>query len=102
MIYIIIQIFQDYLTKLYDILKKTLMKRDPDYIPPVGSKIRQNENRVNLPFWVGSSDKITPDEQKELNRWISKNPCDNVVLSDKLDGVSGTFSYKDGCKKFIY
>ena len=66
--------------KLYDILKKTLIERDPDYIPPVGAKIRTNENRVKLPYWVGSSDKITPDEKNILNRWINKNPCENVVL----------------------
>lgn len=87
--------------KLYDILKDTLIKRDPGYIPPVGAKIRSNENRVKIPFWMGSADKITPDEQKELDRWFEKNPCDELVISDKLDGVSGTFTCVNGIKKLF-
>lgn len=85
--------------KLYDILKDQLQKRDPDYIPPVGAKIRQNENRVKIPFWMGSADKITPDEKKELDRWFEKNPCKQLVISEKLDGVSGTFTCVNGVKK---
>lgn len=87
--------------KLYDILKDTLMKRDPVYVPPVGAKIRSKENRVKIPFWMGSADKITPDEQKELDRWFEKNPCDELVVSDKLDGVSGTFTSVNGIKKLF-
>ena len=84
---------------LYDVLKDWLMKNDPDWIPPIGAKIRVNDNRTTLPYWMGSADKITPDEEKELNRWFEKNPCKNLFVSDKLDGVSGTFVYKDGKKK---
>lgn len=84
---------------LYDILKDTLMKRDPDYIPPVGSKIRSHENRVKIPFWMGSADKFTPDEQKDLDRWLEKNPCEHLFISEKLDGVSGTFIRKNGVNK---
>lgn len=84
---------------LYDILKDALMKRDPNYVPPVGAKIRKNENRVKIPFFMGSCDKITPEEQKELDRWMSKNPCDTMVVSEKLDGVSGTFTCVNGKKK---
>jgi DNA ligase (NAD+) len=87
--------------KLYDILKDTLIKRDPVYVPPVGAKIRSNENRVKIPFWMGSADKITPSEQKELDRWFEKNPCDELVISDKLDGVSGTFTCVNGIKKLF-
>ena len=80
--------------KLYDILKKALKKRDPDYIPPVGAKLRRNDNEVKLPVWLGSADTITPDEPNDLSRWIEKNDCDNVIVSDKLDGVSGTLTYR--------
>lgn len=84
---------------IYDILKDSLIKRDPDYIPPIGAKIRKHENRVKIPFWMGSADKITPDEQKELDRWIEKNPCDYCMISEKLDGVSGIFVCKNGKQK---
>ena len=87
--------------QLYDILKDKLKERDPDYVPPVGAKIRQNENRVKIPFWMGSADKITPGEQKELDRWFEKNPCDKLVISEKLDGVSGTFTSVNGVKKLF-
>ena len=38
----------------YDILKEILEKRDPNYIPPVGAKIRAGDNKVKLPYWLGS------------------------------------------------
>ena len=84
---------------LYDVLKDTLMKRDPNYIPPVGAKIRTNDNRVILPYWMGSASKITLDEKKELDRWCDKNYCDNLVISEKLDGVSGMLTCIDGKMK---
>jgi DNA ligase (NAD+) len=87
--------------QLYDIMKDTLMKRDPSYIPPVGAKIRKNENRVNIPYFMGSTDKITPSEQKELDRWLKNNPCEELLLSEKLDGVSGTFTVVNGKRKLF-
>jgi DNA ligase (NAD+) len=88
--------FPDY---RYDILKEILVKKDPKYIPPIGSKIRTNENRVKIPYFMGSADKITPNEEKELCRWFDKNPCKYVVISEKLDGVSGMFTCINGKKK---
>jgi NAD-dependent DNA ligase len=82
--------------ELYDIVKDTIIKRDPYYVPPVGAKIRDNENRVKIPYYMGSADKITPNEQKELDRWIDKNPCKELFISEKLDGVSGTFTVVNG------
>lgn len=43
----------------YDLLKDVLISRDPDYVVPVGTVIRDNENRVKLPVWLGSMDKIS-------------------------------------------
>ena len=85
--------------KLYDVLKEWLIKKDPDWIPPVGAKIRNNDNRSILPYWMGSADKITPEENKELNRWFDKNPSKKLFITDKLDGVSGMFVCKNGRKK---
>jgi NAD-dependent DNA ligase len=86
---------------LYDVLKRLLIKRDPEYVPPVGAKIRSNQNKAKLPFYMGSLDKITPDEQKELDRWLEKNKSAELLVSDKLDGVSGTFICKNGKKKLF-
>ena len=89
----------DFPDSLYDILKDILIKRDPTYVPPVGAKIRTNQNRVKIPFHMGSADKITPSDEKELVRWFEKNSCDELIVSDKLDGVSGTYIYKNGKQK---
>ena len=86
---------------LYDVLKRLLIKRDPAYVPPVGAIIRSNQNKAKLPFYMGSLDKITPDEQKELDRWLEKNKCVELLVSDKLDGVSGTFICKNGKNKLF-
>lgn len=52
----------------YDMLVDTLQRRDPDYVMPVGSKIRTGENRVKLPYWLGSMDKIKMDpEFQDMN-----------------------------------
>ena len=48
---------------------------------------------------MGSADKITPEENKELNRWFDKNPSKKLFITDKLDGVSGMFVCKNGRKK---
>jgi DNA ligase (NAD+) len=72
----------------YDLLKDSLKKRDPDYTPPIGAKLRKGENRTELPFWLGSLDKITPEEQKVLIRWKKENPSSNYIITEKLDGVS--------------
>ena len=47
-------LFSDY---QYDMLKEILSKRDPNYVVPIGAKIRENENRVKLTYWLGSMDK---------------------------------------------
>jgi NAD-dependent DNA ligase len=87
--------------ELYDVLKSLLTTRDPLYVPPIGAKIRSNQNKAKLPFYMGSLDKITPADQKELDRWLEKNKCNELVVSDKLDGVSGTFICKNGKKKLF-
>lgn len=84
---------------IYDILKDVLIKRDPKYIPPVGVKIRYNDNEAKLPHWLGSADKITPKEPEVLKRWLGKNKSKEFILSEKLDGVSGLLQVKNGVQK---
>jgi DNA ligase (NAD+) len=74
----------------YDILKDNLISRDPDYIPPIGSIVRESENRVKIPYHMGSMDKIRPDKKEEvikLRKWLKKYNYP-VLIQDKLDGVS--------------
>ena len=72
----------------YDMLKETLEKRDPDYVVPIGVRIREGENRVKLPYWLGSMDKFKPDSKQEITKWISTNNASQYNIEDKLDGVS--------------
>ena len=86
-------LFSDY---QYDMLKEILSKRDPNYIVPIGAKIRENENRVKLPYWLGSMDKYKPTDEKEINKWAEKFPSDEYIIEDKLDGVSCLLIIKNG------
>lgn len=72
----------------YDILKEILQKRDPNYIPTVGAKIRAGDNKVKLPYWLGSMNKLKPEDISDLNRWIIKNEATDCIVEDKLDGIS--------------
>ena len=72
----------------YDLLKEILQKRDPNYVPPVGAKVRAGDNKVRLPYWLGSMNKLKPEDVNELNRWIVKNEATDCIIEDKLDGIS--------------
>lgn len=80
----------------YDILRETLQKRDGDYVVPIGMKIREGENRVKLPFWLGSMDKYKPEDVREIARWIMNNNYSEYIVEDKLDGVSCLMVIKNG------
>jgi DNA ligase (NAD+) len=89
----------------YDMLKEVLKKRDPEYSPPVGAKLREGENRTELPFWLGSLDKITPEENDVLQRWKKANPSSENLIAEKLDGVSCllvSVPFGGGYKTFLY
>ena len=85
--------FDDY---QYDMLKETLQHRDPNYKVPIGAKIREGENRVKLPFWLGSMDKFKPEDDSEIKRWLDKNRANEYIIEDKLDGVSCLVVVKKG------
>ena len=82
----------------YDILKETLEKRDPDYVAPIGTRIRKNENRTNLPFWLGSMNKFRPVEEEEpyILRWFENNKSREYIIESKLDGLSCLLVSKNG------
>ena len=86
--------------KLYDDLFDEIKKRDPknDFLKKVGFEIT-GKNKVELPYYMGSMDKIKISESDRLSKWQKKfNKYDYVVM-DKLDGISGLFVLKNGTKK---
>lgn len=80
----------------YDILKETLQKRDPNYITPVGTRIRENDNRTKLPFWLGSMNKLRPSEEVEILKWFERNKASEYIVESKLDGISCLLIVKKG------
>lgn len=85
----------------YDLIKEIIQKRDPNYVPPVGAELRKGENRVSLPYWLGSADKYTPEETPAFERWLDKNKAPQYMVSDKLDGVSCLLSCVNGRVKLF-
>jgi NAD-dependent DNA ligase len=71
----------------YDILYLYLEKRDStnQLLKKVGAPINR-EDKVKLPYYLGSLDKVKPNE-KSLTKWLNKHNK-NILISDKLDGLS--------------
>lgn len=73
---------------VYDIVKDYIISVKPSEAKVVGSSLREGENRVELPFWMGSADKITPKDSSKLRSWLIRNNSSSYLISEKLDGVS--------------
>lgn len=74
--------------KQYDLLVEYLEKEDTEFESTVGAKIRDGENRVELPYWLGSLDKVKDDNPEAIERWLGKYKVNNYIVEDKLDGIS--------------
>lgn len=83
----------------YDSIVDYIKRKDPSYVPPVGAPLREADNRTKLPYWLGSANKITPNDPDMLERWIQKHPSSSYIVSDKLDGVSCLLSFRNGILK---
>lgn len=88
--------------EVFDLMKDELAERDPNnpFLAEVGAP---SEGAVDLPYWMGSQDKIksdNPDDIKKLYRWKKKyhGPYE---ISDKMDGESGLL-YKHHGKVKLY
>jgi DNA ligase (NAD+) len=85
--------------ELFDYLKDTLKEKNQNspFLKQIGAPILnldQRPDKVNLPYFMGSLDKIKP-EKDTLDDWKAKYKGP-YVISDKLDGVSGLIYKKDG------
>jgi len=73
----------------YDEIKEYLRNIDKknEYFKRVGADVAI-DNKVKLPFYLGSQDKIK-DDDKTLQKWLKKyNKPSSYVISEKLDGIS--------------
>jgi|UniRef100_A0A6C0IFZ9 NAD-dependent DNA ligase len=78
---------------IFDIVKDYLEKKDPTN--PVLKEIGAPTygEKVDLPYWMGSLDKIRENEAS-LDKWKEKHPG-KCVISEKLDGNSALLVVKD-------
>lgn len=81
--------------QLYDYIKTYIENIDPHHpvLKNIGAVVGKG-NKVKLPYFMGSLDKIKSDD-KALSNWI-KTFGGNYVVSDKLDGNSGLLVYTNG------
>lgn len=86
---------------VYDILFDKLKERDPSnpFLKKVGAPVI-SKDKVELPFPMGSLNKIKPDEG-DLEKWLEKYKGP-YVISDKLDGISAQIYHdpKSGLKMY--
>jgi len=81
---------------IYEIIRDYLAKLVPDH-PIIQTDIVgaiPKKDKVKLPIWMGSLDKIKDDSESLIN-WKKKFKG-NYVISDKLDGISCLFKYSEG------
>lgn len=79
--------------QVFDIIKDYLEKEysTSNYLQEIGSNIKSS--KVKLPIHMGSMNK--KKTEKEITKW-QKNYEGNVVISDKLDGISFLLVNKEG------
>jgi NAD-dependent DNA ligase/predicted flap endonuclease-1-like 5' DNA nuclease len=82
----------------YDIIKEYMEKKYPKnkVLDQIGAPI-QDKNKVKLPYFMASMDKIKPDTNA-LQKWKDKYKG-SYVLSAKLDGISGLYSTENNEQK---
>jgi|SaaInlStandDraft_7_1057024.scaffolds.fasta_scaffold01327_4 NAD-dependent DNA ligase len=79
---------------IYDILIDFLRLKDKNnkLLKQVGAPIK-SKDKVELPYYLGSMDKIKPENgEKILDKWKKKYK-QPYILSDKLDGISALIVY---------
>jgi NAD-dependent DNA ligase len=83
----------------YDILENYIKEKYPQnqVLKQIGAP-PPTKNKVKLPYFMGSMDKIKPDTTA-LNTWKTKFPGPQYILSCKLDGVSGLYTTETNTPK---
>lgn len=86
----------------YDIIKNYMETTYPKnkIIRKVGATPIQ-KNKVKLPYYMPSMNKIKPDTN-QLQQWKMKYNNSSYVLSVKLDGISGLYTIHENGEKKLY
>jgi NAD-dependent DNA ligase len=77
--------------KLYDEIEDEIKKRDPNnpFLKKIG--FEATKNKIKLPYFMGSMNKLKITEQDKLDKFKKKYNKADYVIMDKLDGISGLY-----------
>jgi len=83
----------------YDILREYAKNKygNHSYFKNIGSPIKYSNDKVSLPIFMGSMNKIKPDTT-DVSNWLNKYKGE-YIISAKLDGVSGLYVKEKGIEK---
>lgn len=70
--------------ELHELLKTKFPKSK--FLKEIGSR---TSDATQLPYFLGSMNKYK--NNKEINRWLSKNTFSSFICTDKLDGISALY-----------
>ena len=85
----------------YDLLVDLIYSKDPNFNNSTGFLPDKKQNRIQLPLWMGSMDKIKSSEPNKIANWLLKNKVDQYVIEEKLDGVSCLLQVKNNTIKLF-
>ena len=87
--------------QVYDIIRDILQERSPNnkVLKQIGAPI-QDKEKVKLPYWMGSMDKIKPNTGK-IVKWTQKYKGP-YFISEKLDGISALLIYDVNSDPTLY
>ena len=87
--------------QVYDIIRDILHERSPNnkVLKQIGAPI-QDKEKVKLPYWMGSMDKIKSNTGKII-KWTQKYDGP-YFISEKLDGISALLVYDVNSQPKLY
>ncbi len=86
---------------IFDMMREFLQLKSPNskVLKQIGAPPTKSKDKVKLPYFLGSMDKIKPPSNK-LESWCSKYEAP-YILTEKLDGVSALLIYSQNANKDV-
>jgi DNA ligase (NAD+) len=87
---------------IFDMMREFLQLKSPNskVLKQIGAPPTKSKDKVKLPYYLGSMDKIKPPSNK-LESWCSKYKGP-YILTEKLDGVSALLLYSQNKEVKLY
>ena len=76
----------------FDLLVEVLNVKDPSFNTGIVGALPIN-NKVELPYYLGSLNKIKENDEKKINSWKNTYNVYEYIMEEKLDGISGLLIY---------